>query len=196
MALLLAADVGHAIAHIFSARRAGAPMDAVELSANMPRTVYANNDVPPKAHRGRATGGPVYSGLGLLSGLLARALTKRSSAARELADWWSIGHGFIFFGSLTPTPSFDGGSLLKWHLVERVGDEEAAERAVRRVGLTMGGALVGAGVGLALRRRRLPALVLGGWGIVATLDALGQARELLSDRGFGQAGCEDDDAAQ
>ncbi len=92
MMLLMAADVGHAIAHAFSARRAGAPMDAVEFSANMPRTVYTNNEVLPKAHRGRASGGPIYNGLCLLVGLAARALTKRSSAARELADWWSIGN--------------------------------------------------------------------------------------------------------
>jgi Zn-dependent protease len=194
MALLVAADVGHAIAHVFSARRAGAPMDAIELSANMPRTVYTNNDVPPKAHRGRAIGGPIYSGLALLLGLLARALTKRSSTARELADWWSIGNAFIFFGSLTPTPSVDGGSLLKWHLAERTGDEEAAERTVRRAGLTAGGAMVGAGLGLALRGRRLPAVVLGGWGIFTIVDTLGWAREVLSDRGFGQAGCEGDGA--
>jgi len=184
MALLMAADVGHAIAHIFSARCAGAPMDAVELSANMPRTVYANNDVPPKAHRLRATGGPIYSGLGLLSGLLARSLTRRSSVARELADWWSMGNGLIFLGSLTPTPSVDGGSLLKWHLVERVGDEEAAECEVQRVGLATGGALVAAGIALAWRRYRLLALVVGGWGIVTIVDSLGWARGQLRDRTF------------
>jgi hypothetical protein len=184
MALLLAADVGHAIAHIFSARRAGAPMDAVELSANMPRTVYANNDVPPKAHRLRATGGPIYSGLGLLSGLLARSLTRRSSVARELADWWSMGNALIFLGSLTPTPSVDGGSLLKWHLVERTGDEEAAERQAQRIGVATGSALAATGIALAWRRYRLPGLVVGGWGIVTIVDSLGWARGLLRDRTF------------
>jgi hypothetical protein len=148
IALIMAADVGHALAHGFGARRAGAPMDAIEVSANMPRTVYYNNDVPPQAHRGRAIGGPIYSALGLLTGLVAHGVTERSSAARELADWWSIGNGLIFFGSLTPTPSVDGGSLLKWHLVARGGDEQAAEREVRRAGLATGGVLIGAGIGL------------------------------------------------
>lgn len=190
VALLVAADVGHAIAHTFSARRAGAPMDSIEVSANMPRTVYTDNDVPPRAHRGRAIGGPIYSALCLLTGLLAHAITKRSSSPRELADWWSVGNGLIFFGSLTPTPSVDGGSLLKWHLVERDGNEQAAERAVQRAGIATGVALIAAGIGLASRRRRLAALVPGGWGIVTIVDSLRWAPRLLRDRGFGEASSE------
>ena len=55
--LLLLVDFGHAFAHIFSARYAGAPMDEILLSAtNMPRTLYANNDVSPDVHRMRALG--------------------------------------------------------------------------------------------------------------------------------------------
>ena len=188
IALLVAADVGHAIAHIFSARRAGAPMDSVEVSGNMPRTVYANSDVAPRTHRGRAVGGPIYSALGLVTGLLARAMTRRSSASRELADWWCIGNGLIFVGSLTPTPSVDGGSLLKWHLVERHGDEQAAERTVQRAGLVVGSAWAIAGVGLALHRRWVPALILGGWGTATIVDSLGLARGVLRDRGFGRVG--------
>ena len=42
--LLLLVDFGHALAHIFSARYAGAPIDEILLSApNMPRTLYSNN---------------------------------------------------------------------------------------------------------------------------------------------------------
>lgn len=67
--LALLADVGHACAHTVSARLAGAPMDVILLGADMPRTLYWNNDVPPRAHIMRSLGGPVYSGVGLLMGL-------------------------------------------------------------------------------------------------------------------------------
>src|SRR5512146_1889019 len=46
----LLADIGHAMAHTISARLAGAPMDEILLSAEMPRTLYNNNDVPPQIH--------------------------------------------------------------------------------------------------------------------------------------------------
>lgn len=37
----------------------------------------------------------------------------------EVADCSSVGHGLILTGSLAPLPIVDGGSLLKWTLVER-----------------------------------------------------------------------------
>jgi len=64
--LLLIAEFGHAFAHIFSARCAGAPMDEILLSLDMPRTLYWNNDVPPNVHRKRAMGGPIFNALGFL----------------------------------------------------------------------------------------------------------------------------------
>jgi len=45
--LLVMADFGHALAHIFSARIAGAPMDEILIAGDMPRTIYHNNDVAP-----------------------------------------------------------------------------------------------------------------------------------------------------
>ena len=47
-----------------------------------------------------------------------------------------------------------------------------------------------------MRRRRLLALVVGGWGLVTIVDTLGWARELLSDRGFSPTGDEADDAIE
>ena len=66
MILLIFADFGHAIAHIFSARYAKAPMDEILITAGMPRTLYTDNNVSPATHRMRAFGGPVFSTLGLL----------------------------------------------------------------------------------------------------------------------------------
>jgi hypothetical protein len=74
--------------------------------------------------------------------------------------------------------------LLKCHLVERTGDEEAADRAVRRAGVATGSALLLAGVVLAMRRRAVPATVLGGWGAATVVDSLGLASAVLRDRGF------------
>ncbi len=48
--------------------------------------------------------------------------------------------------------------------------------------------MLGGAMGLALRGRRLPAAVLGGWGIFTIVDNLGWAREVLSDRGFSEEG--------
>ena len=62
--IVLSADLGHALAHTESARRAGAPMDAVVLGADMSRTLYQNNAVPPWVHRGRALGGPFFNAIG------------------------------------------------------------------------------------------------------------------------------------
>ena len=39
--LLAVVDFGHALAHIFSARYAGAPMDELLISLDMPRTLVA-----------------------------------------------------------------------------------------------------------------------------------------------------------
>src|SRR5512146_3491745 len=52
----LPADIGHAMAHTVSARLAGAPMDEILLSSEMPRTLYENNDVVPSVHIMRSRG--------------------------------------------------------------------------------------------------------------------------------------------
>jgi len=137
-ATLVVADIGHAMAHIVSACYAGAPMDEILVSPEMPRTIYFDNDVPPQAHRMRALGGPIYSALGLLSSLLLRGLAPRDSLAHELAGWSCIGHGFIFTGSLAPLPIVDGGSILKWTLVERGRTPAEADAVVQRVDLASG----------------------------------------------------------
>jgi hypothetical protein len=167
---LLAADLGHAMAHIASARYAGAPMDEIQVSAGMPRTIYHDNDVPPRTHRLRALGGPLYNAVGLLVSLVWRALTPRGSPVRQVADWSCLGHGLILGGSLVPLPFVDGGSVLKWTLVERGRTPQEADEVVRQVDLSLGMAAAATGVALAATRQRwLPAL-----GLVAA--ALGKIR--------------------
>lgn len=180
---LLIADLGHAMAHIISARHAGAPMDEIQISAGMPRTVYFDNEVPPSVHRLRASGGPVYSALGLLTSLGLRALSPSGSALREVADWSCLGHGFIFLGSLVPLPFVDGGTLVKWTLVEQGRTPSEADEAVRQVDLALGLSATATGLALAAagrrrsgRQRWLPALGLIAGGAVAILAALDKIR--------------------
>jgi hypothetical protein len=144
--LLLVADIGHAVAHIFSARYAGAPMDLILLSAGMPRTLYFDDDVPPRVHRLRALGGPIFSALGLLLSAAAYALFSRNPIGWELAVWSLIGHGGILAGSLLPLPVVDGGVLLKWTLVARGRTAAQADEAMRRVDWGLG--VLGAALGL------------------------------------------------
>ena len=174
--VLLAADLGHAMAHIVSACSAGAPMDRIELSAGMPRTVYLDNDVPPEVHRQRALGGPVFNVVGLAASLTLRRLAPRDTAAYEIAGWSSLGHGLLLAGSLAPLPIVDGGTILKWTLVERGRTTAEADAAVRQVNLALGASVTATGVTMAARRRWLPALGLVAAGGIAIAAGLGKLR--------------------
>ena len=169
--LLLVADFGHAIAHIFSARHAGAPMDEVFISGGMPRTLYWNNEVPPQAHRMRAIGGPIFSTAGLLISISILGMAAEHSLVRELALWSAIGHGFILIGSLLPLPIVDGGSILKWTLVGRGKTTTEADEIVRRVGWVVGIAAGIIGIGLMVTQQWLAGLILLGGGIAIGVAA-------------------------
>ena len=99
--LLLIADFGHALAHIFSARYAGAPMDEILIAAGMPRTIYWNNQVPPNVHRMRALGGPIFNMLGLVLSLAIFGIASSNSITKELAGWSASGHGLLLIRSLS-----------------------------------------------------------------------------------------------
>lgn len=155
MLLLLVVDIGHALAHTVSARWAGAPMDEVRLEANLPRTIYYDDNVTPLQHCQRAIGGPFYNAVGLLFSLVWRSLARRGSLSRELAGVSALGHGLIFAGSLLPLPFVDGGVLLKWSLVARGASPDEADRRVRQANLGLGDALPATGALLAARSQKL-----------------------------------------
>jgi hypothetical protein len=172
---LLSADVGHALAHIASARWAGAPMDYILISAGMPRTVYLDDQVSPLAHRRRALGGPILNAAGLLVSLALRPLAPRGSVPREVLDWSCLGHGALLAGSLAPLPVVDGGSLLKWSLVEAGRSPQQADAVVRQAGLGLGAGAAAAGLALAARSRWLPAvglLAAATFAVAASLDKI------------------------
>ena len=131
----LIADLGHALAHTVSAKAAWADMDEIRLAADMPRTIYFYNDVSPDQHRLRATGGPIFSSLGLLLSLLWHWVSKTGSTSRELAEISCVSHGFILFGSLMPISLVDGGTLLKWTLIDNGWDPIEADKQVRQTGI-------------------------------------------------------------
>jgi len=173
---LLSADLGHALAHIVSARLAQAPLDEILISEGMPRTVYRNDDIPARAHRQRALGGPVFNGLGLLASLALRRMAPHDSAWREVLGWSSLGHGLLLAGSLAPLPIVDGGTILKWTLVEQGRTPEQADSVVRQAGLLTGAGAAAAGVALAARRHWLPALGLLAGAAVAIAAAMDKIR--------------------
>ncbi|MGE5376810.1 MAG: hypothetical protein ACM3XO_17275 [Bacteroidota bacterium] len=172
--VLIPADVGHAFAHIFSARWAGAPMDEILLSAGMPRTLYWNNAVPPNAHRLRAIGGPLFNLVALLLSLAIYALLASNSIVRELSTWSALGHALILIMSLMPLPVVDGGTLLKWTLVARGRTETQADAAVRRLDWGIAGLTEIAGLVLVASRLWIAGGILVGLGMVVIAITAGK----------------------
>lgn len=174
--LLLVVEFGHDLAHIFSARYAGAPMDEILITADMPRTLYSNNDVSPNAHRMRALGGPIFNLIGLLFSLAIYGVASSNSITKELAGWWAVGHGLQLMMSLSPLPPVDGGTILKWTLVARGRTESAADETVRRVDWVMGIGMAIIGVGVIAMQMWMVGVILIGISIVVIGIAAGKLR--------------------
>jgi hypothetical protein len=164
MLVALPADLGHAMAHTVSARVAGAPMDEIRLSSGMPRTLYVNNDVPPKTHIQRSLGGPFFNIISIFASLLWMKISPRGSLSRDLADVSLAAHTFILSGSVVPLPMVDGGIILKWKLVEAGKSPEAADQMVHKTSLALGIACLGLGaiVGLIGKRKLAGGLLAAG----------------------------------
>jgi hypothetical protein len=172
MLLLTLADFGHALAHIFSARYAGAPMDEIRVTATqMPHTLYANNAVSPDVHRLRAMGGPLFNAAMLVLSAALLAVAPSTSIVWELAAWSAAAHGLMLIMSLAPVPQVDGGTLLKWTLVARAWPEERAEAMARRLGWLTGVAVALLGLGLIV----LQVWIVGGLFTFAGIIILGMA---------------------
>lgn len=168
----LLADVGHACAHTISARLAKAPMDVILLGADMPRTLYWNNDVSPKAHIGRSLGGPAYSAVGLLLGIVWLLLAPPETAVRYLGEVWTVTNGFIFLALFAPLPIVDGGVILKWTLVLSGRSEQQADQLVQRLGLGLALVLLAGSLLFLLQTAWLPGAILLMIGLMAAGAAL------------------------
>lgn len=166
------ADTLHSVGHILSAKRAGAPMDAVIVQYGFQLSAYHNNDVTPQQHIGRAIGGPLLSGLMAGSGFVVWRLFRRVPILRDLLEAW-FAFNAIFAGALIAvTPSFDGATLLRNGVTLLTGDEALGDEAVQQVGFaTALGALLAAFV-LLVRGKPLLALGLAGYAVFAVIDLL------------------------
>lgn len=103
------ADCVHVVGHIVSSRAAGAPLDAVDFGV-YPRSVYADDDVSPQQHIGRASGGVAAS---LIAALVLGGLARRASnpPARQLLTIAAGQHGLLFVVSMLPVRLVDGGVI-------------------------------------------------------------------------------------
>jgi hypothetical protein len=132
------ADTFHLLGHLLSARYAGAPLDHIYITAPLPQTLYDDNDVEPRTHCLRAVGGPVGSGWGFILARLLRRLTPANSAMRDLLNLIALANGLTSLGSFYPLPIVDGGTLLKWSLVEGGTPPPEADKVVQKTNLVLG----------------------------------------------------------
>lgn len=174
MLVALPADIGHAMAHTISARLAGAPMDEILLSSGMPRTLYRNNEVPPQTYIRRSLGGPIFSLICSMLSMLWWRLSQHGSLSHDLAEASLAGHSMILLGSIAPVPVVDGGTILKWKLVEGGQTAEQADRTVHNTSLGLGAVFLGLGVLLAIfRKRKLVGGLLAACGVVGIASGKG-----------------------
>ncbi len=174
--LLLVAEFGHPLAHIFSARFAGAPMDEVRIAADMPRTLYKDNDVTPHSHLMRALGGPIFNVIGLLLSIAIFEIVPANSILREWMAWSAGGHGLLLIMSLTPLPPVDGGAILKWTLVAKGKTEQDADKVVRQIDWVLASIAGIIGIGLIFLKLWVIGLILLGVSIIILSVTAGKIR--------------------
>jgi hypothetical protein len=151
-------------------------MDEILITADMPRTLYSNNDVSPNVHRLRALGGPIFNAVGLLLSLAIYGVASSNSIIKELAGWWALGHGLQLIMSLSPFPPVDGGTILKWTLVAKGKTATEADQAVRRVDWMLGIIVAITGLGLIFMRLRIIGFILLGVGGMIVAMVAGKIR--------------------
>ena len=134
------ADTIHTVGHIRAARQFNVPVDRVVLAWGLQATEYNKNDVTPRQHIGRAAGGVVTSGALTVLSFPFYSVFGRIPLLGALIEAWFTCNSLLFVGSATPTPHFDGASILKWFVAQRTGEEALGDEAVQTAGsLVIGG---------------------------------------------------------
>jgi Zn-dependent protease len=170
--LFMLVFVLHSLGHIISARAAGAPMDALLVNAVHWITLYYNDHVPPEAHLGRAAGGPAANLGTILLSRIIRPLVPAGVLGRDLLDVFALFNAAIAAAALLPTPTFDGGALLKWSVYTQTGDLQQASSVVRRAGWSVSLVLTVCSAGLLVLRRWLVGTILAAFGLVTALESM------------------------
>lgn len=135
MIVMLGSEWCHNLAHAFSAKAVGKPMDQMKLQMGMPRCVYYelnDQNVTPRQHIIRSLGGPVFNMFMVPILTVLRSFTKPRSIARETANTALHTNLFLSLISLLPIPGIDGGPILKWSLVEKGYKIHEADEVVRK----------------------------------------------------------------
>jgi Zn-dependent protease len=161
--ILFGSEWGHNLAHAAVAHHIGKPVDAIRIVGGTPMLIYYDiNDqqVSPRQHILRASGGPIFNAFLVPLAWLARHFTREGSLAHYLANFALGTNIFLSTVSLLPIPGIDGGPLLKWTLVEGGKSQERADEVVKKVNLAMGSGLtVAAGVAIRKQHRWLGAAI-------------------------------------
>jgi hypothetical protein len=114
--------------------------------------------------------------VGLLLSLAIYAVASGNPIAAELAGWSALGHGLLLIMSLSPLPPVDGGTILKWTLVERGKTEREADEMVRHVDWVMGIGAAIIGVGMIAMQMWIAGVILLGISIVVIGVTAGKIR--------------------
>lgn len=164
-----AMDFGHFLGHILGGLWANAPMRRLTFTLPMPLTEYDEVNISPWQHRTRAAGGPIFNLVVAGLHLALRPLTKAGSLTHHLLTVKAGFHGVMGLLSLLPIPIIDGGSILKWTLVERGRTPAEADETVGRVNMALGLTSLTFGMAQAFLRRSTAAAMLIGSGVLFLL---------------------------
>lgn len=136
MVVMLGSEWCHNLAHAFSAKAVGKPMDQMRIQAGMPRCIYNElNDqsVSPRQHIIRSLGGPIFNLIMVPITATLSLISRPGSIVRDTAKTAFQTNLFLSSISLLPIPGIDGGPILKWSLVERGYEIKDAEKVVQQV---------------------------------------------------------------
>jgi Zn-dependent protease len=178
--ILFASEWGHNLAHALFAHRIGKPVDAIRILGGTPMLIYYDTndqDVSPRQHILRASGGPIFNTLMVPLCWIARILTREGSLPRYAANFALGTNIFIASVALLPIPGIDGGPILKWSLVERGQSSQEADDTVKKVNLAMGSGLaIATGVAIKNQHKWLAAAI-GALALTSLAIGLGLLKE-------------------
>jgi Zn-dependent protease len=178
--ILFASEWGHNLAHALFAHRIGKPVDAIRILGGTPMLIYYDTndqDVSPRQHILRASGGPIFNTLMVPLCWIARILTREGSLPRYAANFALGTNIFIGTVALLPIPGIDGGPILKWSLVERGQSPQEADEMVKKVNLVMGTGL-GVASGVAIKKQhKWLAAAIGAFALTSLAIGLGLLKE-------------------
>jgi Zn-dependent protease len=178
--ILFASEWGHNLAHAAIAHHIGKPVDAIRILGGTPLLIYYDTndqEVSPRQHILRATGGPIFNACMVPLCWIARNLTREGSLPRYAANFALGTNIFIASVALLPIPGIDGGPILKWSLVEKGQSPQGADETVQKVNIAMGSGLtIATGVAIQKQHKWLAAAI-GAFALTSLAIGVGLLKE-------------------